>query len=98
MGSVSRERQYGLVTGRCRAQSYGREDIAFSLTPQEGTMVQGSRSKIYKKSAAFWKHGKHKGKLHGLLRREHDRPAQPQPPMYDPQEFFALLRKKRKQG
>jgi len=61
-------------------------------------MVQGSSSKIYKKSAALWKHGKHKGTLQGVLRREHERPDKPKPPMYDPQEFFALLRKKRKQG
>jgi hypothetical protein len=60
--------------------------------------VQGSGSKIYKKSAAFWKHGKHHGTLHGLLRRAHDRPTKPQPLMYDPQEFFAWLRKKHKQG
>jgi len=61
-------------------------------------MVQGSSAKIYKKSAALWKHGKHKGTLHGILSREHERPEKPQPPMYDPPEFFALLRKKRKQG
>ncbi len=60
--------------------------------------MQGSRSQIYKKSATFWKHGKHKGTLHGLLSREHERLAKPQPPMYDPQELFAWLRKKRKQG
>jgi hypothetical protein len=59
-------------------------------------MGQGSSAKIYKKSAAFWQHGKHKGTLHGILRRERDHPAKPQPLMYDPQEFFALLRKKRK--
>jgi hypothetical protein len=98
MRRVSRERQDGLVTGRCCARSYGREDGALSLTPQEGKIVQGSRSKIHKKSAAFWKHGKHKGTLHGLLSREHDRPLKPHPPMYDPQEFFALLRKKGKPG
>jgi len=61
-------------------------------------MVQGSRAKIYKKSAAFWKHGKHKGTFHGLLRREHERLEKPKPPMCDPQEFFALLRKKRRHG
>ena len=98
MQIILRERQYGRGTVRCHSWSYGREDVALSLTTQEGTLVQGSRSKIYKKSAAFWKHGKHQGTLHGILRREHDRPAKPQPPMYDPQEFFALLRKKRKPG
>jgi len=61
-------------------------------------MVQGSSAKIYKKSAAFWKHGKHKGTLHVLLRREHERLEKPKPPMCDPQEFFAWLRKKRRHG
>jgi hypothetical protein len=72
-----RERPHGLVTVRCISRSYGREYGALSLTTQEGTMVQGSSAKIYKKSAAFWKHGKHKGTFHGLLRREHERLEKP---------------------
>jgi hypothetical protein len=93
-----RARPHGLVTGRCLSRSYGREYGTLSLTTQEGTMVQGSSAKIYKKSAAFWQHGKHKGTLHGILRKGHERPEKPTPPMSDPQEFFAWLRKKRKQG
>jgi len=98
MRIVISERPHGLVTGRCLARSYGREYGALSLTTQEGQRVQGSSAKIYKKSAAFWQHGKHKGTLHGLLSREHERPDKPKPPMYDPQEFFAWLRKKRRPG
>ena len=60
--------------------------------------MQGGSTKVYKKSAAFWKHGKHQGALHGMLRRERERPEKRKPRLYDPQEFFALLRKKRKQG
>lgn len=57
--------------------------------------MQGGNAKIYKKSAAFWKHGKHQGMLHGILERQRERPERPKPVLYDPKELFALLRKKR---
>jgi hypothetical protein len=57
--------------------------------------MPGGSSKIYKKSSAFWKHGKHKGVLHGVLEWERGRPERPKPVLYDPKEFFAMLRKKR---
>src|SRR5262249_4656359 len=98
MRSVLRERQYCLVPGRCRARSYSIEYVALSLPRQVATRVQGSSAKHYNKPARLWKQGKHKGTLNGILSREHERPEKPQPPMYDPPEFFALLRKKRKQG
>jgi hypothetical protein len=57
------------------------------------------RQKTYKKSSAFWKHGKHKPLLPVIIQQEREKLQKPKEKMYETvQGAFQAERKKKKRS